>query len=82
MMPGDGGDVNTTLPLILSIVSIFCCCPLGVAPIIFAIVAINAKTKGELESARSNAKIASILSYILIGFGFLSILGAALRRLL
>ncbi len=68
MMPGAGGDVNTTIPLVLSILFIFPCCNLffGIPALIFAIQAGNAKKAGDFETARSKAKI----SYIIMGIGF------------
>jgi len=76
MMPGAGGDVNTTLPLILSIVQLLFCCGLGsicgIIALVFSIQAGNAKKTGDLETARAKAKSAIIVSCV--GFG-LSIVG-------
>jgi hypothetical protein len=66
MMPGAGGDVNTTLPLILGIVATVLCCLGGVPSLIFAILAMNAKKAGDVEGARSKAKIATIIGAIAI----------------
>ena len=64
-MPGAGGDVNTTLPLVLSIVQTVLCCGLGtifgIISLIFAIMAGSAKKTGDLESARKKAKLSIIL---------------------
>jgi hypothetical protein len=67
MMPGAGGDVNTTIPLVLSILMIFPCCNLlfGIPALVFAIQAGNAKKAGDFETARSKSKV----SYIIIGIG-------------
>ncbi len=69
MMPGAGGDVNTTLPLVLAIIALFPCCNLlfGGIGLAFAIQAGNAKKAGDIEGARSKAKIALIV--VSIGFG-------------
>ncbi len=69
MMPGAGGDVNTTLPLVLSIIALFPCCNLlfGGIGLAFAIQAGNAKKAGDIEGARSKAKIALIV--VSIGLG-------------
>ena len=66
MMPGPGGDVNTTLPLILAILSIFPCCNIffGIPALILAILAMNAKKAGNLEDARSKSKISIIISVV------------------
>lgn len=76
MMPGAGGDVNTTLPLILSIVAMLFCCGAGlgfipgVIGLIFAIQAGNAKKTGDFETARSKAKTALILAIVGMVLGF------------
>jgi hypothetical protein len=69
MMPGAGGDVNTTLPLVLSIVELVLCCNVlfGVLGLVFAIQAGNAKKAGDLETARSKAKLSMII--VLVGAG-------------
>ena len=78
MMPGMGGDVNTTLPLILSILAIFPCgCSLcigtilGIVGLVFTIQAMNAKKVGDFATSQSKAKLATILSGIGIGVGLL-----------
>lgn len=71
MMPGAGGDVNTTLPLILGILSIFCCWPAAIFIIIFAVQAKNLKNQGQIEAARSKAKTATIVGWIIVGLGLL-----------
>jgi cytochrome c biogenesis protein CcdA len=64
MMPGPGGDVNTTLPLVLGILSLFCNCLFGIPALILAILSMNAKKAGNLEDARSKAKISIILAIV------------------
>ncbi len=75
MMPGAGGDVNTTLPLIMSIVATIFCCGLGtilgIIGIVFSIQAGNAKKAGDLETARGKAKTAMILSIVAYVLGIL-----------
>ncbi len=76
MMPGAGGDVNTTLPMILSGVGFFLCC--GLASIffligfIFAIQAGNMKKTGDIMGAQAKAK--SAMTMTIIG-GVLGVLG-------
>ncbi len=67
MMPGAGGDVNTTLPLILSICQLVLCCNLvfGGIGLFFAIQAGNAKKSGDIMTAKSKAKTAMMV--IIIG---------------
>jgi hypothetical protein len=78
LMPGAGGDVNTTLPLVLSIVELVLCCNLlfGAAGLVVAIQAGNAKKVGDLELARKKAKTAMI---ILIVGAVLELLGGAVN---
>ncbi len=81
MMPGAGGDVNTTLPLVLSIVSLFCCgfgTLLGIVGIVLSVQAGNAKKMGDIEGARGKAKTATILAAIGIGLGILSSIVSAI----
>ena len=72
MMPGAGGDVNTTLPLVLNIVGFFLCVNTCFADIlfiigfIFAIQAGNMKKTGDVENARAKAK--SAMTMAIIGF--------------
>ena len=78
MMPGMGGDVNTTLPLILAILAIFPCgCPacigsiLGIVALVFTIQAMNAKKVGDFATAQSKAKLGTILAGSGLGVGIL-----------
>jgi hypothetical protein len=76
MMPGSGGDVNTTLPLVLSIVSLLLGInPIGIVALVFAILAMNARTAGNMEEARSKAKASIILACVAIGIFVLVIVG-------
>lgn len=61
-----GPDVNTTLPLVLSIICIACCgcVPMGVGGLIFAMNANNAKKTGDFATAQSKAKTSLILSIV------------------
>jgi len=78
MMPGAGGDVNTTLPIILGVLSCLCCGSfgisliLGIVAIVLAVQAGNAKNMGDIEGARGKAKTATILASIGMGIGLLS----------
>jgi hypothetical protein len=60
-----GADVNTTLPMVLSIICLACCClPMGIGGLIFAMNANNAKKMGDLATAQSKAKTSLILSIV------------------
>ena len=82
MMPGAGGDVNTTLPLILSIVQLVLCCNLvfGGIGLVFAIQAGNMKKTGDIEGARAKAKTAMLIIIIGAVLESLGILGNVMRN--
>lgn len=87
MVPGAGGDVNTTLPLILNIVAAILCCGIGsivaIVGIVFAVQAGTAKNNGDIETARKKAKLSLILAVvgavtsIILGIVYWIIVGAA-----
>ena len=76
MGPGMGDDINTTLPLVLSIVAMLCCWGsgigfiLGVVGLVFSIQAGNAKKTGDMETARNKSKTALTVSIIALVLGF------------
>ena len=62
---GPAGDVNTTLTMILSIVTLACCCtPLGIFALINVMNANNAKKTGDLATAQAKNKTALTMSII------------------
>ena len=62
---GRRGDVNTTLTMILSIVTLACCCtPLGIVALINVMNANNAKKTGDLATAQAKNKTALMMSII------------------
>lgn len=87
MMPGAGGDVNTTLPIILGVLSCLCCgwfigLILGIIAIVMAVQAGNAKNMGDIEGARSKAKTATILASVGLGIGILlDIIGGVIQNM-
>ena len=82
MIPGAGGEINTTLPLILGIVSVFCCWPAAIFIIIFAVQAKKAKEMGDMATAASKVKTASLVAYIVIGLGILGWIGAIVSQVM
>ena len=64
-LPGQGGvEVNTTLPLVISIVSCLCCGLSfvgGVIGIVLSLQAKTAKEHGDMEVAQKKARLALIL---------------------
>lgn len=86
MMPGAGGDVNTTLPLVLNIVAMIFCCGLGtivgIIGLVFAVQAGGAKNTGDLETARGKAKTSLILAIVAFGLGLLGgVISLVLRNM-
>jgi hypothetical protein len=81
MTPGSGGDVDTTLPLLLAIAStVLCCDPvLGLPAIVFAIQARNAANMGSIDLARRRARTAFVVSLASAGAGLLLELYEAAR---
>ena len=76
MMPGAGGDVNTTTPLVLNIVTALFCAGsclgsvVAIVGILFAVQAGNAKNAGDLATAKAKAKQSMLMAYIGMGLGF------------
>jgi hypothetical protein len=74
MMPGAGGDVNTTLPLVLAIVGFFLCCGLAdilfIIAFVFSLQAGNMKKTGDIDGARAKAKDAMTMNIIGFVVGF------------
>jgi hypothetical protein len=81
MTPGSGSDVETRLPLVLSIVSTLLCCDpvLGLPALVFAIQARNARNVGAIDLARRRARTALVLSIVSLGVGFSFEVVAAIR---
>lgn len=83
MIPGSGSDVNTTLPLALSIAAaVLCCNPiLGLPAIVLAVQARNAASVGSINLARKRARAAFVLSLAAMGSGLSFELFEAVRYL-
>ena len=75
MMPGAGGDVNTTLPLILNIVGLLLCSGtcvgaiLCIVGIVFAVQGGQAKGTGDIETARAKTKTSMMMFIISAALG-------------
>jgi hypothetical protein len=75
LAPQGYGDpnINTWLPLTLSILTIFCCWPIGIVGIVLSIVAMTKKSHGDYDGARTMAKVATILSGIFFALGVIGL---------
>jgi len=63
-------NVDTTMPLVLSIIcTVLCCLPLGVVGIVFAAMAMGAKNSGDFVGAADKARKARLFALIGIGIG-------------
>jgi hypothetical protein len=83
MTPGSGNDVDTTLPLILSIASTLLCCDpvLGLPAIVLAILARRAADMGAIDLARKRARMARLLAIASMGVGLAFELAEGIRLL-
>jgi hypothetical protein len=76
MQPGaPGSDINTTMPLIIGIVSTLCCglslfC--GIIAIIFSFQAKTLLQQGQVDQARAKVGTAKLVGFIGLGLGVLS----------
>ena len=67
--PASGAPANVPNYLVLSIISLFCCLPLGIAAVIFAAQVNNKVAAGDTAGALDASKKAKMFIYIAIGLG-------------
>jgi len=74
--PPPASGTASTVPnyLVLAIISLFCCLPLGVVAIIFAAQVNGKVAAGDTAGALDASKKAKMFSYISIGLGLAGIL--------
>ena len=74
--PPAGGGSAATVPnyMVPAIISIFCCWPLAIAAIIFAVQVNNKVQAGDIAGAQEASKKAKMFSFIGIGIGVVLIL--------
>lgn len=78
MMPGAGGDVNTTLPLILNIVGLLFCSGscigfiTSILGIVFAVQGGNAVKSGDIETGRGKTKLSWIMFIVTAALGVIA----------
>lgn len=69
---GGGGEVNLTLPFVLSIATIFCGCGIfGFVPVFFAYQAYQAKNQGDMATAQAKAGLATKVGGGMLALGIL-----------
>lgn len=72
--PASGTSSNVPNYLVLAIISLFCCLPLGVVAIIFAAQVNGKVAAGDTAGALDASRKAKMFSYISIGLGLAGIL--------
>jgi Interferon-induced transmembrane protein len=72
--PPAGGSATVPNYLVPAIISIFCCWPLAIPAIIFAVQVNNKVTAGDIAGAQDASKKAKMFSFIAIGLGLVGIL--------
>src|SRR5918998_4485642 len=72
--PSSGAPASVPNYLVLAIVSLFCCLPLGIAAVIFAAQVNNKVAAGDTAGALDASKKAKMFSYISIGLGLAGII--------
>jgi hypothetical protein len=72
--PGTGTPANIPNYLVMAIISLFCCLPLGIVAVIFAAQVNNKVAAGDTAGALDASKKAKMFSYISIGLGLAGII--------
>src|SRR5215471_3843280 len=72
--PAGGGSATVPNYMVPAIISVFCCWPLAIPAIIFAVQVNNKVTAGDIAGAQDASKKAKMFSFIAIGLGLLGIL--------
>lgn len=76
MPPPPPTDVPANVPnyLVPAIISLFCCCPLGIVAVIFAAQVNGKVASGDIAGAVDSSKKAKLFSFISIGLGLAMVL--------
>jgi len=72
--PPAGAPINVPNYLVMSILSLFCCTPLGIAAVIFAAQVNGKVAAGDTAGALDASKKAKMFSFIAIGLGLAGII--------
>ena len=67
--PASGASGSVPNYLVIAIISLFCCLPLGVVAVIFAAQVNGKVAAGDLQGAADASKKAKMFAYISIGLG-------------
>src|SRR5215211_5694187 len=67
--PGTGTPASVPNYLVLAIISLFCCLPLGIAAVVFAARVNGQVQAGDIQGALDSSRKAKLLSYIGLGLG-------------
>jgi len=71
--PAGGGSATVPNYMVPAIISIFCCWPLAIPAIIFAVQVNNKVQAGDIAGAQDASKKAKMFSFIAIGLGLLAV---------
>jgi len=72
--PAGGGSATVPNYMVPAIISIFCCWPLAIPAIIFAVQVNNKVQAGDIAGAQDSSKKAKMFSFIAIGLGLAAII--------
>lgn len=74
--PSAGAGGTTTVPnyLVMAIISVFCCMPLGVIAIVFAAQVNSKVAAGDIAGAMEASKKAKMFSIIALALGLVAVL--------
>lgn len=72
--PAAGGTTTVPNHLVMAIISVFCCMPLGVIAIVFAAQVNSKVAAGDIAGAMESSKKAKMFSIIALALGLVAVL--------